>query len=146
VDLLLRTLADIVGELTADAPAAIAVAETQVTAAKRAEMPGLQSTLPIEDPDFLEIVQEFVDRLHDQVGKMQEAFEQKSLDDLANLAHWLKGSGGTAGFPAFTEPAANLEKMAKANRLSDVEAALADVCDLARRVNRPVGTAPATMN
>ena len=103
----------------------------------------LQSTLPIEDPDFLEIVQEFSDRLQQQVGEMQRAWENQELSELASLAHWLKGSGGTAGFNAFTSPAAKLEKLAKEKRLDEIAAALADVQDLGRRVVRPGPRAPA---
>ena len=76
-------------------------------------IPLLESTLPIEDPEFLEIVQEFADRLHEQIGEMQKAWERKELSQLASLAHWLKGSGGTAGFNAFTNPAAKLEQLAR---------------------------------
>jgi PAS domain S-box-containing protein len=140
VDLLLRTMADLVGELPADAaPAAATPAYASVREQSDSLSGGqsLRSTLPIEDPDFLEIVQEFADRLQVQLGKMQSAWEQKELAELAQLAHWLKGSGGTAGFPAFTDPAAMLEQLSKENRLDEIEAVLADVRDLGRRVIRP---------
>jgi CheY-like chemotaxis protein/HPt (histidine-containing phosphotransfer) domain-containing protein len=145
VDLLLRTLAELVGERTDGQPSAspqkVEVASPQV---RKAEVQALESSLPIEDPDFLEIVQEFSDRLHDQLGKMQHAWEQQELSELASLAHWLKGSGGTAGFAAFTSPAAKLEKLAKEKQTDQIAAALADVCDLGRRVVRPEPkTAPA---
>ena len=104
----------------------------------------LQSTLPIEDPDFLEIVQEFSDRLHEQIGEMQKAWEKQELSQLASLAHWLKGSGGTAGFNAFTSPATKLEKLAKEKRLEEIAAALADVQDLGNRVVRPLSPVAAT--
>ena len=35
------------------------------------------------------------------------------LDELAQLAHWLKGSGGTAGFHEFTDLARELEQLAR---------------------------------
>jgi signal transduction histidine kinase/DNA-binding response OmpR family regulator len=140
VDLLLRTLADLVGERTDGEQTAPAAKPEMVSPApdvRKAEVQALQSSLPIEDPDFLEIVQEFSDRLHDQLGKMQQAWEQQELAELASLAHWLKGSGGTAGFAAFTSPAAKLEKLAKEKQTDQIAAALADVCDLGRRVVRP---------
>jgi PAS domain S-box-containing protein len=99
--------------------------------------PKLHTTLSIDDPDYLELVQEFVDRLQDQLGKMQDAWDQRELGELARLAHWLKGSGHTHGFPMFTDPAATLEKLASEKRIEDINAALADVCDLGRRVIRP---------
>jgi PAS domain S-box-containing protein len=133
VDLLLRTLAELIGTASAGAPAT----PLKPVASAPADLPMLQSSLPIEDPDFLEIVQEFADRLRDQLGEMQKAWEKKELAQLASLAHWLKGSGGTAGFNAFTSPAARLEKLAKENRVDQIAAALADVEDLGRRVVRP---------
>ena len=33
---------------------------------------------------------------------MHHAWAVGDFSELAQLAHWLKGAGGTAGFPAFT--------------------------------------------
>jgi PAS domain S-box-containing protein len=136
IDQLLRTLADLVGELPSDS--------LPRRRTFRPAEPGhsdalsiLKSNLPTEDPEFLEIVVEFTDRLQEQLGKMQVAWEQNELTELASLAHWLKGSGGTAGFPAFTKPAATLEKLAKEKRFDEIAAALADLSELGRRVYRP---------
>jgi HPt (histidine-containing phosphotransfer) domain-containing protein len=138
VDLLLATLAELVGQEKSAHPATSLPRAKRITAGPElVDLPNLQSTLPIDDPDFLEIVQEFADRLHEQLGKMQEAWEKQELGDLASLAHWLKGSGGTAGFPVFTSPAATLEKLAREKQTNEIAAVLADLCDLGRRVNRP---------
>ena len=98
---------------------------------------GIQSTLPTEDQDFAEVVDEFVDRLHHQLGAMQSAWEERELDELASLAHWLKGSGGTAGFDAFTRPARRLEELAKGNRLDEIESAIDELQQLASQVVTP---------
>jgi PAS domain S-box-containing protein len=143
VDQLLRTLADLVGELPSDGlqpPRRLKPVEADGISENP---PILKSTLPTDDPEFLEIVVEFADRLHEQLGKMQEAWERKELAELAGLAHWLKGSGGTAGFPAFTKPAATLEKLAREERTDEIAATLADLCDLGKRVCRPEAAAAA---
>ena len=31
---------------------------------------------------------------------MQRAWAKRDLDEMARLAHWMKGAGGTAGFDA----------------------------------------------
>ena len=90
----------------------------------------LTSTLPTEDPDFREIVEEFVDRLHTQVGAMQRALGRGDLDELARLAHWLKGAGGSAGFPALTAPAKHLETLVKNDQCDDIENAIADLLEI----------------
>jgi PAS domain S-box-containing protein len=126
-------------EPTTPAPNSLAVpAEPPKTSQVTNAIPArLHTTLSTDDPDYLELVQDFVDRLQDQLGKMQDAWDERELGELARLAHWLKGSGDTHGFPMFTGPAATLEKLANEKRIEDINAALADVCDLGRRVTRP---------
>ena len=52
-----------------------------------------------------------------KLAAMRTALATGNLDELARLAHWLKGSGGTAGFHEFTDPAKELGKLIKARRL-----------------------------
>jgi HPt (histidine-containing phosphotransfer) domain-containing protein len=54
------------------------------------------------------------------------------------VAHTLKGSGGTAGFPAFTEPSAELERLAKAEQADRIEAAIDRLEAIFRRIKTPV--------
>ncbi|HUE16092.1 MAG TPA: response regulator, partial [Planctomycetaceae bacterium] len=74
------------------------------------------STLPTDDPEFLEIIQQFVERLREQLGAMRNAVTAGNFRELAGLAHWLKGTSGTVGFPAFVEPAQRLERLAREAR------------------------------
>lgn len=53
-------------------------------------------------------------RLNEQMAAMERAWENGDFENLASLAAWLKGSGDTAGFDAFTGPAQLLEQLAKA--------------------------------
>jgi len=94
----------------------------------------LFSTLPTEDPDFREIVEEFIKRLQVQLAAMQRASEAQDLQELANLAHWLKGSGGTAGFSAFTQPAKHLESLIQDQQCDEIEAAVAELLELSQRI------------
>jgi PAS domain S-box-containing protein len=97
----------------------------------------LKSTLPMDDPDFREVVLEFVDRLDQRLDELQTAWEQRELSQIATLAHWLKGSGGTAGFNAFTAPARKLEQLAKTESLDQIEQTIQDLRDLAASIDAP---------
>ena len=96
-------------------------------------LPGLSrgpvhSTLPTDDPDFCEIIAEFTVRLREQLAAMRMAFAAGNHDELAFLAHWLKGSGGMAGFREFTDLAKDLEKLAKAQASDErIVEVLADI-------------------
>ncbi len=73
----------------------------------------LESRLAEKNPAFRPIILRFVSRLDSQIDKLERAIADDDFTEIANLAHWLKGSGGTVGFDAFTEPAAEMETYAK---------------------------------
>jgi PAS domain S-box-containing protein len=141
MDLLLRTIADAAGvELTAPAiptQEAPVGQPTSASASERRGTPMLQSTLPTDDPEFCQIVVEFVDRLRSQVGAISDAWSNGDLEQLATLAHWVKGSGGTAGFNALTEPARELELAARDKRLDEVAVSISHLQDLVNRIAAP---------
>ena len=98
----------------------------------------LVCALPLDDPEFRDIVEEFVERLEKQLQAMQQAWSARDYDTLRELAHWLKGSGGTVGFHDFTEPAKHLEDRAKAHEEAEkIEPLLDALHQLARRIVLP---------
>ena len=102
-----------------------------------ADGPPIESRLPVHDPRFRGIVTRFAERLAQQLVAMDGACGRKDFEELASLAHWLKGAGGTVGFDDFTEPAKHLEELAKAGREEQVGAAMAVLRSLARRMVLP---------
>ena len=97
----------------------------------------LVSRLPADNPRFRGIIQKFVARLDVQLKSMEQAWKARDFEELAELAHWLKGSGGTVGYDAFTEPAASLEQLARAGREDQVEELLLELSRLADRLVVP---------
>ncbi|MEZ6095184.1 MAG: ATP-binding protein [Pirellulaceae bacterium] len=98
------------GKPAPDASVQIAPSNTSDEGRKH---PPVRSTLPVEEPEFLEIVNDFVLKLKATLPTMWEHAEKQQFNELANEAHWLKGSGGTCGFAEFFEPSRNLELAAK---------------------------------
>lgn len=88
---------------------------------RMASLPPIHSTLLDDnDPEFIEIVAGFVEKLNGELEEMRLAVAAGNFQRLAELGHWLKGAGGTMGFAEFTAPARQLETVAKA---ADVETA-----------------------
>ena len=90
-------------------------------------------------------------RLEEKLEAMQASWEARDFEELAKLAHWLKGSAGMVGFDAFGEPAATLELLAKERKESEIEASILELRRLAdrivvreprRRLRRSVRSAP----
>jgi len=90
------------------------------------------------NPKFQRAIQKFVTKLEEQVATMEQAYKCGDLEELALLAHWLKGAGGTVGFDEFTEPAAELEKFAKSQQVEQTGHVLERVKWLAKAVEEPI--------
>ncbi|MEM6332537.1 MAG: Hpt domain-containing protein [Planctomycetota bacterium] len=80
----------------------------------------IASSLPTDDAELREIVAMWVDTLTLKTNELRELVESEQLEAVAELAHWLNGSAGTAGYDAFTEVAASLEQAAKAGQSQEL--------------------------
>ena len=83
-------------------------------------------------------IQKFVERLDEKVESMETALEKEDMTELASLAHWLKGAGGTVGYDDLTKPAQDLESFAKADHLEKANQSLKEVKSLVRAIVPPV--------
>ena len=95
----------------------------------------IYSELPTLDPEFREIVEEFIAKLRDKLPPMRRLLEGRDGDALSKEAHWLQGSGGTAGFPVFTAPATRLCDAVRRGDWSNAESALAKIEGYAARID-----------
>ena len=96
-----------------------------------------------DHPRLSRVVQTFCRTLPDKLVAMQGALDDGRLDDLADLAHWLKGAGGTVGFDVFFEPAREFERLARAGDTTELERVMRQIQALARRIEIPHGEAAA---
>jgi HPt (histidine-containing phosphotransfer) domain-containing protein len=88
-----------------------------------------------KDADLAEIVAMFVDEMPLRLRDLQAQFGCANWDQLARLAHQLKGAAGSYGFDQITAFAASLEKAVRNGEpLSSVHAALEDLADACGRV------------
>ena len=90
-----------------------------------------------EDPRFRNIISSFVGKLQQQLTAMDQCWKEKKYEELANLAHWLKGAGGTVGFDEFTKPAASLEIAAREFNDNQIQEILVSLTELAEKVVVP---------
>ena len=68
---------------------------------------------------------------------MDKAVNENDFEELAALAHWLKGSGGTVGFDIFTKPATLMEKSAKTKDMETVVGCLDEIKGYADKIVIP---------
>lgn len=93
--------------------------------------------LPLHDPDYRDIVIEFIERLDVRLMGMLSLLQKHSFRELENEAHWLKGSGGTVGFPEISEPAERLLLAARREDVESCQSGLRDILDVRQRIAVP---------
>lgn len=141
VDLPIKTLADLLGGERTQAEEPVephgSSLTPQVAASDIPDVSSVVSSLADGNPRFHAIIQRFVVRLEEQLGEIERAWGSRDFDQLANLAHWLKGSAGTVGFDAFTEPAQTLEALSNDRNESGIDAAIRELRRLAQAIVVP---------
>ncbi len=95
------------------------------------------SRLLLKNNRFRKIVERFVDDLEGQIETMEQVASRDDFKEVANLAHWLRGAGGTVGFSAFTEPATQLEAHAKDKNKPQIMEHIATIRAIAARIVMP---------
>ncbi|MDX1734379.1 MAG: ATP-binding protein, partial [Halioglobus sp.] len=86
-----------------------------------------------------DLIERFVVRAREQMMTFEAAWKARNFEELQKLAHWLKGSAGSMGFDALTEPALALEEAARAADPAQVEPRLAEVRVLVARLATGTG-------
>lgn len=97
----------------------------------------LVCSLPLDDEEFMEIAMGFSEQLPRKFQRMQAAWESRDFAELVRFAHWLKGAGGTVGFPQFHDPARELEQAAKNQDEATIPLAISALMQLAGRIQIP---------
>ncbi len=132
-------------ERSARQPAAVGVAGSAVAAARAARTPAghsLAGGAPIRSrleshPRLARVVRTFARTLPTKLELMREALAARRFEELGELAHWLKGAGGTVGFDQFFEPARRFEQHARHQHLPGLEAGLLEMQALSARMVVP---------
>jgi HPt (histidine-containing phosphotransfer) domain-containing protein len=137
IDGLVGTLAKLLGGERLDPAASKAAVKAQEQAgSSRPAMPGIVSRLAGK-PRLQPILRKFVESLHQRVAEMREVEERADYEQIANFAHWLKGSAGSMGYDAFSQPARDLEVAALAADKAMVAQILREVRRMADAVVAP---------
>jgi PAS domain S-box-containing protein len=88
-------------------------------------------------PKLRHVAASFCVRLPGQLKLMDDALAANDFEALSQLAHWLKGGGGSVGYDPFTSPAAQLEVAAKKAQSEQCQQAMAIIKNIAARIVNP---------
>jgi HPt (histidine-containing phosphotransfer) domain-containing protein len=110
----------------------------------RKPVDGLHCTLPLERPAYRPILDDFLEELPKRLEAMRSALIAQDFDGLAQLAHALKGAGGSIGYSAFTDPCRELERASRENEDRDFELLVNQVAAVADAIVVPSADAALT--
>lgn len=131
----IRKLRSIQGKLTvAPNPKAPVIME-MVRSTKEYEIPEKLTSRYFESkPRLRPVIGKFISQLSTNCENVETAVANEDFDEIAKFGYWLKASGGSVGFPAFTEPARDLESYARDRQLADVQHTLSVIKQLNSRI------------
>ena len=141
IDALLATVASIIGGHQESALPALPPVSAKSAARPAGGSSPIASRLAGK-PRMHGVIGRFVERMGKQLPLFEAALQAGRHEELRELAHWLKGAGGTVGFDDFTEPAADLEDAARAADTDACSRHVATIVNLAQRIVAPGEHAP----
>ncbi|MEJ2399505.1 MAG: Hpt domain-containing protein, partial [Gammaproteobacteria bacterium] len=113
---------------------------------KQAANPVEQEGAPIvsellkDEPDLLDLVQEFVRKLPDMIRKIEAAYNKKDVEELRQEVHTLKGTGGNFGYPELFELAKKIEFEIVANNFQAAGEMIESLALIAGRIAQGLET------
>ena len=69
----------------------------------------LTSSLLKDDPDLIDIIDKFIQRLPLLRDSINQAYTAQNMEEFSGLIHQMKGVGGSYGYPILTEMCVKIE-------------------------------------
>jgi len=130
----LTLIRDIQGRISFDYDAGTPKATGTENVSQFPETNHVTPSLPMANHRFRGIVERYLPRLDEQITAIHDAIEAEDFEQLASIAHWLKGSGGNVGFDGFTELATVLESAAKSRNSEQIAEQFKAILSYSERV------------
>ncbi len=86
--------------------------------------------LGLEEDEFLELVELFIETGNSDLNKLQSAFSEKDIQSVVETAHSIKGSSGNLGFMDIYETARGIEANARNNSMEGADGALRSIKEI----------------
>ncbi len=97
----------------------------------------VESAHPMDDPEFRELVAEFIEHLQPKLVELRVAVDADNWNAQREIGHWLKGAAGSGGFPALAQLADPLRDAAHAENRLDAAVALTNIEEMSERLVAP---------
>ncbi|MCH2181464.1 MAG: ATP-binding protein [Mariniblastus sp.] len=82
----------------------------------RGTVPALE--YPADEP-FRSLSRKFIDKIRNRLPELNRAIEEQDFSVIGQMAHWIKGTGGTVGLPQLSEISIQIEEAVKRHALDE---------------------------
>lgn len=88
------------------------------------DLKALGESLGLDQDEFLEIVEIFLESAASDIKKLEDAIIAKNSEALSEAAHSLKGSAGNLGFTEISKISASIENQARKDNITDLASSI----------------------
>lgn len=99
----------------------------------------LGDNLGLEEDEFLEIVELFIDTANKDFEKINNAVKDTDSKLLAESSHSLKGAAGNLGFKDISKNAEYIEKVARSGKIDGFDVQLSDIQKGLKEIKNKLG-------
>ena len=128
LDKVLHTVTEVIREVNprrarrvvVEQPMEVAPVPHDTTANSSGLIAPMTESMELDLSALEEIARDYLPYLQEQIGELTTSWDERDFDQVAKLAHSIKGSAGTFGLDEFTLPAGRLQQLAN-DRADDSE-------------------------
>ncbi|MBI1424208.1 MAG: response regulator [Gammaproteobacteria bacterium] len=103
-----------------------------------AEGPPIVSSLLAEEPELVDLIREFVDRLPVMLQNIEKRYEENNIDALRHEVHTLKGTGGNFGYTELFDITKRIEFEIVARNMDTVGELIGALAAIIKRIQKGV--------
>lgn len=100
----------------------------------QADTDPVKSVLLEKEPELADLVYAYIQQLPEKLARIRNAIDKRQWDELRDLVHQLKSTGGNYGFNGLSQLAAKLEVQVINQHHAEVEALMAELERYGQRI------------
>jgi HPt (histidine-containing phosphotransfer) domain-containing protein len=100
------------------------------------EFKALAEKLGLEEDEFLELVELYIETCSSDMLKLESAVQQGNIQRVVELSHTLKGSSGNLGFMDIFEKAKEIEAKARENIIDGAELSIQSIKGMIEQISQ----------
>lgn len=96
----------------------------------------LAENLGLEEDEFLELVELYIETCSADLAKLESAVQQSNIKEVAELSHSIKGSSGNLGFMNVFEMAKEIEEKARNHIIEGAVSSVQSIKEIVKQITQ----------